>query len=176
MSAPPPLTSTTFVDTELVTAAKLYARVFTVINYLLNLVNSGTQTRFFATILTAQAITNGVNYNWSTLGTIVEDTGSGWSSGSAAWVCPSAGTYAFWLASKCNSSAASPGMMLRKNGTQYVLGPNPASGAFSGTNIGGYIRLAVGDTVQVQALNSFTTQSDTPAHNNYLQLWQTSFA
>lgn len=175
MPAPSLLPSTTFVDGEEVTAAKLYTRVLTVINYLLGASLSSTQNRFFGSIIaTGGAITGGANIDFT--GHIVEDTASGWNSTNKNWVCPSAGDYAYFVQMKCNSTPALPVAQLFKNGIVYATGPNPVSGAFAGTNIGGYISLAVGDTVSMRSVNSYATQNDTPANNNYLQLWQTSFA
>lgn len=173
MTAPAPLTSTTFVDGEEVTSSKLYTRVFTVINYLLGASATTTQNRFFGSILTATAITGGANIDFT--GKIVEDTANAWNSTNKNWVCPSAGTYNYFIQTKCNATPSTPVVQLLKNGTVYAYGPNPSNIAFAGTNIGGYVRLAVGDTIAMRSLNTYTTQSDTPSHNNYLQMWQTSF-
>lgn len=174
MTAPAPLTSTTFVPNEKVTASKLYTRVFTVINYLLTASATTTQNRFFGSILsTSFAITANTNINFT--GKIIEDTANGWNSTNKNWVCPSAGTYAYLCQSKCDASGTAPVIAIYKNSTRYSLGPACPNAAFSGQNIGGFIRLAVGDTVAMQSLVSYATQNDTPAHNNYMMLWQTSF-
>lgn len=172
MTAPPPLSSTVFVDGELVTEAKLYARIWVVINYLLALVNSTTGlARFFGTTTTATAYTTGSNLAF---GTVVEDTGSGYSAG--VYTCQSTGTYQFNAQLKTGAGAAAPQPILMKNGVAYIQSPTPPSAANSGQAISGYLRLVVGDTVALRTAANFTSSSlDAPAHNNYLQLVQMTF-
>lgn len=172
MTAPSPLPSTIFVDGELVNESKLYARIWTVINYLLGLVNSTTGLgRLFVASSSGATYGTGANINFPT---VVEDTAGGYVSG--VYTCQSAGTWGFAAQLKAGLTAGTPQPILFKNGVAYCESFTPPSAAGSGSNIAGYVRLAVGDTVSCRTSASFVANSaGGTAANNYMQLYQMTF-
>jgi len=129
-------------------------------------------TRFKGSLLSSVAVAGGANIAFATL----DDPASGWNSTSHYWICPVAGTYVLMGSIKQNSAGvASMSINIHKNGTTAIAGPNCAAVAYGGGTATGYLRLAIGDTVSMQCGTSYTTQSDSPADNNYLELVQVQF-
>lgn len=127
--------------------------------------------RFKGSLLSSVTVTAGSNIPFTTL----DDPAARWNSSTKLWVCPVAGTYIVIGSIKMNGTGVATSIIILKNGTSAITSPNLPSAAWNGGTVTGYLRLAIGDTMAMQVNTTYTTQSDTPADNNYLELVQVQF-
>lgn len=125
--------------------------------------------RFKGSILTSTAVAANTNISYTT---IVEDTTSGWSATNKNWAAPFAGTYLICVA--CKTTSAGPGVnssvAIMKNGTAVAKSSNVPTSGYAGAALTHFETLAAGDTVSAQITTAYTTISDSPAHNNFLEI------
>lgn len=130
---------------------------------------------FFGSITTSTAITANSNMPF----VVVEDLYGGWNASTHLWTVPVAGLYLACGQIKSTASIANNGIDIfhavpPASATRYSLSPAFYPAAFSGGNHQVVVRCAAGDTLAMQAIVAYTTQSDTPSHNNFLQIVQLS--
>ena len=124
--------------------------------------------RFKGSILTGTSITINTPIIYST---IVEDTAAGWSATTGKYTVPAGGMYQLTVAAKQNTGAVAFSVGLYKNGAGIAFAGNAAAAAYTGCSVTHYEVCQAGDTLYAQGLSTnFTTQSDSPAHNNYLEI------
>lgn len=121
---------------------------------------------FFGSILTNTALAGTQPIGYST---IVEDTHSAWSASNKRWTCPVGRKYMVTTSIK-QTSSASFGLILRKNGEPIAYTGNAQAVSFSGTQIAIPLTLKPGDYIDVTPDSDVTSQSDAPAHNTYLTI------
>lgn len=153
---------------EEINSVKLNARVDANFNALL----TASPVYFFGSILTSTAISIGAAMN---LTTIVADSANGWDATNHWYKFSVAGLYSVSAAVKCNSSATIVGVGFAKNGTSFLSGDNGATAAFTGNACTFTAQFAVGDELFLFPTNNYTTQSDAPAHNNFMTIAQLGY-
>jgi hypothetical protein len=127
--------------------------------------STGAGPHFRGTILTATPQATGANCTF----TSVADTDSGWSTNT--YTVKRAGVYRVAARFKWNGSSPSAAYInFLKNGTIVSFSPNAPSVAFGGMADFHEDSFAVNDTIAVRVGAAFTTQSDSPAHNNTLTI------
>lgn len=153
---------------EELNAVKMNARIDANFNALL----TASPAYFFGSLLTSTAITAAALFNYTT---IVADTVSGWDATNHKYIFKTAGLYVVTAALKANSSGGSFAIQFLKNGINYILGGNIATVTFDGVSATFVGQFAVNDNIAVSSTANFTTQSDSPAHNNYLIVAQVNY-
>ncbi len=130
---------------------------------------------FKGSITSATALTTGTNIAYPS----IEDNYTGWDSTNHWWKVPAGwpGLYIVSCQFKWGTGPASaPAVKIlggAANTTALVTSPNAAAiTSFGGVWIAAhFVRLAVGDEISVQLTGSgFTTQSDSPADNNFFDI------
>lgn len=128
---------------------------------------------FYAYYNTSAAIAAGANYPYASLGTIVEDSLSGWNATNNNYVCKSPGLYLIIMQAQASAANANTTEFFY-NGSLWISAPFPATAATNtGTTLTIVKRLALNDTVAQQASNAYTTHSS--ARMNFMQLTQLSW-
>lgn len=160
----------TFAPGEVETGA-FFNSVRDALNFLLNVPH------FKGSITTATALTTATNIAFPS----VEDNYSAWNATNHNWVVPVAGLYWAQVQFKWSATVPSTNPNIKILGgaagtTSELFSPNaPSIASFQGMSVGGFVRAAVGDLLAVQLGSSgFTTQSDTPADNNFFELFLVS--
>lgn len=124
--------------------------------------------RFVGSIKTATAITGSAAIKYPS----IIDTASGWNVGTGQYTFQYPGTYR--LSSQMKWGAVTPGtvgLQMILNGSQTLISVSAPNANFSGPQLHGELHgIAAGDVLSAQVTVGFTTQSDTPADNNYLIL------
>lgn len=110
----------------------------------------------------------------------VEDNYGGWNPTNHYYVVP-AGCGGLYIASvqfKWNGTppASAPSTRVlggASNATLEIVSPNaPNTAAFNGLQLDGFVRCSAGDQISVQIAGAgFTTQSDSPADNNFFEFY-----
>lgn len=130
---------------------------------------------FKGSITAATALATGANIAYPS----IEDNYGGWNATNHYWVVPPTwgGLYMVQIQFKWGSTgpASAPSIKVLggpANATALLTSPNaPSTASFQGLDTGHFIRLSAGDQVSVQLMGAgFTTQSDSPADNNFFDL------
>ena len=131
---------------------------------------------FKGTITTATSVPGGTYWGLSTgpVFTTITDPLNGFSTATGLYTCKSAGEYLVGAQFKTNSTGVATAASFYKNGTALTTSGNSAGTGFTGGTLLFPVRLALGDTIGLKIGNTFTTQSDAPAENNYMFLQQVS--
>lgn len=153
---------------EELNATKMNARIDANFNAII----AASPVYFFGSLLTSTAVSTLVNIN---LTTIVADTATGWDSTNHRYVFKVAGLYLVNGAVKCNSTATALGLGFIKNGAVFAYAPNSASAAFAGAAGSFVAQFAVNDTIAIAPSTTYTSQSDSPAHNNFMTITQINY-
>lgn len=131
---------------------------------------------FKGSITTATLLATGANIAYPA----IEDNYAGWNATNHYYVVPAGcgGLYIATIQFKWNGSAPASAPNTKvlggaANATSELVSPNaPNTAGFNGLQLDGFVRCNAGDQISVQLGGAgFTTQSDSPADNNFFEFY-----